>query len=74
MKKRKCVAFSVLMMYVFMSQGCDVGTHFGCVDAHWGNHGLFATDTGNDLNLTLASCAGIFYINMPCSSASRMNE
>jgi hypothetical protein len=37
--------------------GCEVGSQIGCVDAHWANHVLFATNTGNDMDLTLGSCA-----------------
>eukprot|EP01051_Picozoa_sp_SAG22_P005792 SAG22_NODE_356_length_11774_cov_17.345353_9_plen_223_part_00 len=36
---------------------CRPSAYLGCVDAHWGNHGLFATDTGNDDALTREPCA-----------------
>ena len=36
---------------------CTVGEHWGCVDAHWANRGLFATSVGNFQHLTLADCA-----------------
>lgn len=37
--------------------GCLAQDYLGCVDAHWGNHGLFATDLGNFDSLTLSLCA-----------------
>eukprot|EP01043_Picozoa_sp_COSAG02_P026120 COSAG02_NODE_1495_length_12314_cov_33.691691_3_plen_458_part_00 len=36
---------------------CTVGKHWGCCDAHWSNHGLFATNVGNFDDLTHRSCA-----------------
>ena len=33
--------------------GCTVGKHWGCVDAHWANNGLFSTALGNFDDLTL---------------------
>jgi hypothetical protein len=36
---------------------CAPKAHLGCVDAHWANHGLFATDLGNSPDVTLSSCA-----------------
>ena len=39
------------------SGGCGPKAHVGCVDAHWANHGLFATDLGNSPDVTLHSCA-----------------
>ena len=39
------------------SDECTVGEHWGCVDAHWANQGLFATFVGNFQHLTLADCA-----------------
>lgn len=36
---------------------CKPSVHHGCVDAHWANRGLFATDLGNSPSETLQSCA-----------------
>eukprot|EP01043_Picozoa_sp_COSAG02_P045980 COSAG02_NODE_4258_length_5577_cov_35.451625_5_plen_432_part_01 len=36
---------------------CTVGKHWGCVDAHWSNHDLFATNVGNFDDLSQNSCA-----------------
>ena len=39
------------------AKDCTVGEHWGCVDAHWSNTGLFATAVGNFDDLTLRGCA-----------------
>ena len=41
----------------YPNDDCTVGEHWGCVDARWSNHGLFATDLGNFYDLTHNSCA-----------------